>query len=133
MARISGRNGRVYLGIASSSAIAEPLPFIATYDIKFSTNKIDVTAMGDQNKVYLTGLSDATGTFAGFYDDSTSQTYVSATDGAPRKFYLYPSTSNTGQYFFGQILADININAGVDGATAMTSSWAAYSQMQKVG
>lgn len=133
MARISGRNGRVYLGIASSTATAEPLPFVATYNINFSTTKIDVTAMGDSNKVYLSGLSDAAGAFNGFYDDSTNQTYTAATDGAPRKFYLYPSTNNTAQYFWGMVLADMTIDAGVDGATSMAANWSAYSAISKVG
>lgn len=133
MARISGRNGRVYLGVASSTATAEPLPFVASYNLNFATNKIDVTAMGDDNKVYLSGLRDASGSFSGFYDDSTAQTYTAAVDGAPRKFYLYPSTSNTAQYFWGQILADISIDANVDGATAMSANWSAYSAIQKVG
>lgn len=132
MARISGRNGRVYLAIASGGT-AEPLPFVATYNINFATTKIDVTAMGDDNKVYLAGLRDASGSFSGFYDDSTAQTYTAATDGAARKFYLYPSTSNTGQYFFGQILADMTIDASVDGATAMSANWSAYSIISKVG
>ncbi len=133
MARISGRNGRVYMGIASSSATAEPLPFVATYNINFSTNKIDVTAMGDTNKVYLSGLRDASGAFNGWYDDATAQTYTAATDGAPRKFYLYPNLDLPLQYFFGQILADLTIDANVDGATAMAASWAAYSPITKVG
>lgn len=132
MARISGRNGRVYLAIASGGT-AEPLPFVATYNINFATTKIDVTAMGDDNKVYLAGLRDASGSFSGFYDDSTAQTYTAATDGQSRKFYLYPSTSNTGQYFFGQILADMTIDASVDGATAMSANWSAYSIISKVG
>jgi hypothetical protein len=121
------------MGIASSAATAEPLPFVATYSINFATNKIDVTAMGDDNKVYLSGLRDASGAFNGFYDDSTAQTYTAATDGAPRKFYLYPSTNNTAQYFWGQIIADMTIDAGVDGATSMAASWSAYSAITKVG
>lgn len=133
MSRISGRSGRVYLGIASSSATAEPLPFVATYNINFATTKIDVTAMGDDNKVYLAGLRDASGSFSGFYDDSSAQTYTAATDGQSRKFYLYPSTNNTGQYFFGQIIADMTIDASVDGATAMSANWSAYSIISKVG
>jgi len=133
MARISGRNGRVYMGIASSAALAEPLPFVATYNINFATSKIDVTAMGDANKVYLSGLRDATGSFNGFYDDSTAQTYTAAVDGAPRKFYLYPNLDLPTQYFFGQILADLTIDAGVDGATTMAASWAAYSPITKQG
>lgn len=132
MARITGRNGRVYLGIASGGT-AEPLPFVAKYSISFKTNKIDVTAMGDTNKVTLSGLKEASGSFSGYFDDSTAQTYTAANDGVPRKFYLYPNLGNVTQYFFSQINVDMNIDADVDGATTMAADWAAYSDMFKVG
>lgn len=133
MGRIHGRRGRIYMGIANDSATAEPLPFFADWSINFATDKIDVTAMGDSNKVYVAGLPDASGEFSGFYDDSTNQTYTAAVDGLARKFYLYPSTSLTTQYFFGTILPDFNVNGGVGGAVAVTASWNAASQVQKVG
>lgn len=133
MGRQAGRNGRIYLGIASSSATAEPLPFVAQYNISWKTDKINVTAMGDANQVYVAGIKDAAGSWSGFYDDQTNQSYTAATDGLPRKFYLYPSTNNTGQYFFGQILADMSIDASVSGATNMSADWAAYSDITKVG
>lgn len=133
MARISGRRGRVYIGIASDSATAEPLPFVASYSMTAESEKIDVTAMGDTTKTYVAGLPDATGDFSGFYDDATNQTYTAALDGLPRKFYLYPSTLNTGQYFWGTVLVDFNINAEVSGATEVSASWAAATPIQKVG
>lgn len=133
MGRQSGRNGRVYIGIASTAAQAEPLPFVARYSISWKTNKIKVTAMGDSNNVYVSGMKDAAGSFSGFYDDASPQTYAAATDGLPRKFYLYPSTLNTGQYFHGLIIADMSIDADVDGAVAMSADWAAYSDVFKVG
>lgn len=131
MARIAGRNGRVYLGIASGGT-AEPLPFQANWSINFGTNKIDVTAMGDATKVTVGGLPEATGDFAGFYDDATVQTYTAATDGVARRFYLYPSTL-TAQYFFGTINVDMNVNGDVDGPVAVSASWSAASPIAKVG
>lgn len=131
MGRITGRNGRVLLGIASESAEASQLPFVASYSMNFATNKIDVTAMGEDNKVYLSGLRDASGSFGGFFDDSTHQTYTAATDGLSRKFYLYPNFSNTLLYFHGRIIVDMNIDAGVDGATNMAANWSAYSSIFK--
>lgn len=132
MGRLAGRNGRVYMGLTSSGT-AEPVAFQASWSINFTTNKIDVTAMGDNNKVYVAGLPDAQGQFAGFYDDATVQTYTAATDGVARKFYLYPTTASTSTYFFGTILPDMTIDATVDGAIAVSSSWAAASVIAKVG
>lgn len=133
MARISGRRGRVYIGLASDSADAEPLPFQATWSINFTTPKIDVTAMGDNNKTYVADLPDASGQFSGFYDDATAQTYTAATDGLARKFYLYPTTAATGVYFFGTVLPDFSVEGGVGDAVKVTSSWAAASSITKVG
>lgn len=132
MGRYHGRNGRVYLGIASDTASAEPVPYLATWSINFATDKTEVTAMGDANKVYVAGLPDASGEFSGFHDDSTAQTYTAATDGLARKFYLYPNTLNTAKYFYGTVLPDFNINGGVQGAVEISSSWNAASTVFKV-
>lgn len=132
MGRLAGRNGRVYMALASGG-VAAPVAFQASWSINFTTNKIDVTVMGDSNKTYVSGLPDAQGQFAGFYDDSTVQTYTAATDGVARAFYLYPTINNTGQYFFGTILPDMTIDSGVDGAIAVSASWAAASIISKVG
>ena len=132
MARLAGRAGRVYMGLASGGT-AEPVAFQASWSINFTTNKIDVTAFGDTTKVYVAGLSDAQGQFAGFFDDSTVQTYTAATDGVARKFYLYPTTAATGTYFFGTILPDLTIDSTVDGAISVSASWAAASVLAKVG
>jgi len=133
MGRIGGRNGRIYMGIASSAATAEPLPFQAKWKLDAQTDKIDVTAMGDSGKVYVAGLPDASGDFSGFYDDATALTYTAATDGQPRKFYLYPSTLTTTQYWFGTVLPDFSVNGDVGGAVEVAASWAAASPIIKVG
>lgn len=133
MARIHGRRGRIYLGIASDTASAEPLPFFARWTINHSTDKAEVTAMGDANKVYVSGLADATGSFSGFYDDATAQTYTAATDGLARKFYLYPSTLTNSQYWFGTILVDMTVEGGVDSAVTVSANWNAASTVAKVG
>lgn len=117
----------------TGSGSAAPLPFLADWSISFATDKAEVTAMGDSNKVYVAGLPDASGDFSGFYDDATAQTYTAATDGVARKFYLYASTSNTGQYWFGTILPDFSVNGGVSGAVQIKSSWNAASTIAKVG
>jgi len=132
MSRLAGRNAAVYLGLASGGT-ATPVAFQASWSINFTTNKIDVTAFGDTTKIYVAGLPDASGQFAGWYDDATVQTYTAATDGVARKFYLYPTTSNTAQYFFGTVFPDMTVETAVDGAISVSASWAAGSPIVKVG
>lgn len=132
MSRIAGRNGRVYLALASGGT-AEPLSFMATWSINFSTDKYEVTAMGDTAKSYVAGLPDSSGEFSGFYDDATVQTYTAATDGVARKFYLYPSILTASQYWYGTIFPDFNVNGAVGGAVEVTSSWNSASGLTKIG
>jgi hypothetical protein len=121
------------MGISSDTAQAEPVPFLASWSISFETEKEEVTAFGDQNKVYVAGLPDASGEFSGFYDDATAQTYTAAVDGLARKFYLYPDATNNTKYFWGAILPDFSVNAAVGGAVEISASWNAASAITKVG
>jgi hypothetical protein len=121
------------LGVSSDTAEASPIPFFSTWSINFSTDKVDVTAFGDDNKIYVSGLPDASGQFSGFYDDATAQTYTAATDGLARKFYLYPSTLTNTQYFFGTVLPDFSVDGAVADAVKVSASWNAASRIAKVG
>jgi hypothetical protein len=140
--RIHGRNGMVYLALGSPgntngwSTTASPLAFVSDWTINFTVAKVDVTALGDTNLVWVAGLPDASGDFTGFFDTATSQTYAAAVDGQPRAFYMYPSLTGGGgadanEYFFGTILPDFAVAGGVASAVTMKSSWNAASQVQR--
>jgi hypothetical protein len=133
MARIHGRNGRVYIGITDDTSAAEPVPFLSSWSISFEVEKPEVTAFGDANKVYVAGLPDASGEFSGFYDDATSQTYEAAQDGLPRRFYLYPTINDAGTYWFGTIFPDFSVETTVSDAVSISSTWNAASAIIKVG
>ncbi|HEY1700856.1 MAG TPA: hypothetical protein VGG75_14190 [Trebonia sp.] len=141
MGRIHGRNGMVYMSILSTGA-AQPLAFVSDWTMNFTVAKVDVTALGDTNLVWVAGLPDASGDFTGFMDTATSQTYQSAVDGQPRNFYLYPtlvavnggpgnSTVSPGQYFYGTILPDFSVSGGVAAAVTMKSTWNAASTVAR--
>lgn len=133
MARRHGRNGRVFMNLTSGGT-AEPIAFVKSFTMSAATDKQDVTAFGDSNKIYVAGLPDAQGGFDFWYDDATVQTYTAAVDGVARKFYLYPDFVTTpGQYFFGTILPDFSVQASVDGAVEGSGSWNAASTIAKVG
>lgn len=118
----------------TSGGTAEPVAFVRSYNFSAATDKVDVTAFGDSNKIYVAGLPDASGSFEFWYDDATVQSYTAAVDGVARKFYLYPDFVTTpGQYFFGTILPDFNVSASVDGGVEGSASWNAASTIAKVG
>ncbi len=133
MARIHGRSGRLYVGIASDTSAAEPVAYLTKWQIDSSTDKVDVTALGDTVKTYVAGLADAKGTYSGFYDTASAQLYTASTDGLARRFYLYPTNATVTQYFYGTAIFDFSVNGGVDEAIAISGSWAAASTVAKVG
>ncbi|SRR6266498_3098143 len=122
--RWHGRFGRVYMALAAGG-VAEPVAFMNAWEINRTTDKDDVTAFMDTNKVYVAGLPDANGSFAGFMDDGSAQTYDAASDGVARAFYLYPTSVDTSNYWYGTILPDYKANAKVDGPVEVAASWVA--------
>lgn len=137
MARLHGRTGRLYADFSAAGAAApEPVAALKSWEINASSDRVDVTAMGDTNKVYLQGLPDAQGSFSGFYDDSADTAYTAARDissNAARGFYLYPSTNDTSKYFYGTAYFDVTITGDVGSAIETSGSWAAASNITAVG
>lgn len=129
MSRLHGRNGIVYLGVNNGDA-ASPMAFLSDWSINYTVAKVDVTCLGDQNLIWVSGLPDASGDFSGFFDSATAQTYAAAQDGLARNFYLYPTTSMT-QYFYGQILPDYALAGSVSAAISLKSTWNAASRINR--
>lgn len=132
MAAIPGRNGRLYMGI-TSAGVPTPIAFLNKLAFDQTTDKFDVTSFGDSNKNYVAGLPDFKGTFAGFYDNATAQMYTAALDGVSRKFYLYPDTTNAGQYWYGNAFFDFSVALDVNGTADISGGFSAASAISKIG
>ena len=117
MARVHGRQGHLYIGLASSAAAAEPALAVAKWGASLSRDKEDVSAFGDTNKTYLVGLADFDGSFEGWHDDATS--LRTAADGSARNFYAY---LKSGSYFYGTGFVDIEYEVPVDGGVSIKGS-----------
>jgi len=116
----------------TTAAAASPMPFQASWTINMVTAKSDVTAFGDGNLVYVAGLPDASGDFGGFLDNSTSQTYIAATDGLPRNFYLYwDAVNDPSSYWFGTVLPDLAADGAIAGPVNFKATWNAASRIQR--
>jgi hypothetical protein len=133
MSRIHGRRGQLYVGIASQGAVASPVPFLGKWTITFANDDVDVTAFGDVNKVYVSGLPDVGGTYDGFIDTTTAQLYTAASDGLDRAFYLYMDNSITTSYWYGRATFDFNATGGVSEAVAINGAWKAAGAITRVG
>ena len=130
---LHGRSGRLYVGIASDTAVATPVANLKMWGLSFKTDRADVTCFGDTNKVKVAGLPDASGSFSGFYDSASAQLYTAANDGLARKFYLYPTTATTTTYWFGTAFFDMDLDGAVDGPINISGSFDAATSWSKVG
>ena len=131
MSRIHGKSGSLYVNLASAGT-AQAVAFLTNWTLDFSVDFVDVTALGDTNKIYVSGLPDTQGSYQGWFDDATVQLYTAAADGVARKFYLYPNTS-TAQYWFGTGLFDFSVSGGTSDAVAISGNMRAASTVAKVG
>ena len=132
MAKIAGRNGALYMNLTSGGT-PEPVAYLSQWGVSFTADKIEVTSFGEPNKTYVSGLPDFAGTYTGFYDTATAQTYAAATDGIARKFYVYPDRTIPGTYWWGTAFFDFSIDTAVDGAVAISGGFNAATASVKVG
>lgn len=130
MARIAGRNGRLYVAIGSGATSAEPVAFLNKWTLEGSSDRFEVTAFGDTGKTYVAGLPDARGTYGGFYDTATAQLWTAAVDGVARRFYLYPDITTT-PYWFGTAFFDMSLEGDVGGSVNISGTWSAASTVAK--
>ncbi len=132
MSRFHGRKGRLYVQLQTADTAAQPVTFQNKWTLSSATDTVEGTAFEDNNKVYFAGLPDASGTFAGFLDDATLQTYSASRDGQARKMYLYPSTLTPANYFFGTAIFDFSTGGGTSEMATASGSWKAASDIQRV-
>lgn len=134
MARRHGKTGKLMMGIATSAAAPEAVAYIKMWSGSFATDRAEGTAFGDTNKVKFSGLPDASGSFDGFFDNATAQTYTAALDGIARKFYMYPDhTNDPSVYWYGSAFFDFSVSTPIDGMVTISGTWDAAGNITKNG
>jgi hypothetical protein len=137
MARKHGRNGRLYADFsANGGAAATPVASLRQWSLEATTERVDATCFGDSTRVSLAGLPDASGSFAGLYDDESASAYSAAIDNGinnARRFYIYPDLSSTSKYFAGTAFFDASYSGAVDGAIELSGNWSAATPVFSVG
>jgi hypothetical protein len=124
VATYHGRKGLVYIS-ASGTGAAVSIGKLSSWSLDMATDKVEVTAFGDTNKVYVQGLKDISGSLAGFWDDSIDNLFTAADSADGCKMYLYPSSDAITKYWYGPAWLDASISDDVGDAVKVTSSFSA--------
>jgi hypothetical protein len=82
----------------SAGAVAIPVASLTDWSLNLTTARTEVTSFGDNNKVYIQGLPDVAGTFAGFWNDTDSTLATAANSATGTLLYLYTSTDAASRY-----------------------------------
>jgi hypothetical protein len=124
MARYSGGKGLVLLS-TTGTGVAIAAVSLSQWSLDRKTDKVEVTAFGDLNKVYVQGLPDIQGSLAGWFDSADDALFDGADSADGVKLYLYPSSLATTIYHYGPAWLDASIDVDVKGACAVSGSFVA--------
>ncbi len=84
--KLHGKNGAIYLGGPKGSGVK--VTNRTEWTLSLTRDYVDATTFGNTNKVYLVGLKDISGTFAGLLDVSGDY-LVNAANSDAIDIYLY--------------------------------------------
>lgn len=131
MSRFTGKNTVLYLA-KTAAGQAEPAIFINEWEHNASFDAIDVTCFDDTNLTYIAGETDASGSYSGFLDSATAQTYTASTDGQARKFYFYPDKTDPTKYTYGTAIFSWTGSYSKTGAAELSGNWNAAGPVTKL-
>ena len=122
----AGRNGSV-LWDPTGGATTVEIVSIKGWKLSLKTDKINVTCFGDDNKVYVPGLRDISGTITGFWNSADMSLIEATALVVPGKLELVPDTTDgTPAYkFSGLAYLDAEIDTNVEGAPALSGEFMA--------
>lgn len=120
--KYSGRNGTIYLGTGGAAyAMAQ----VKEWSLEKSTDKIEVTCMGDANKTYVMGLPDLKGSFSGYWDAADDQLFTAAEATSAVNMYIYPNSGTATKYWYGTAFVDASVKGSATTAVEINGSFVA--------
>lgn len=124
MALYHGRRGLVYMSTSGTGAAAS-ISSLTSWSLDMSRDTVEVTAFGDTNKTYVSGLKDIKGSFEGFWDDTSDTVYDGSDSSDGVKLYLYPSADAITKYWYGPAWLDMSVETGVGDAVKISANFSA--------
>jgi hypothetical protein len=129
----SGRYGLVRYDPngAASPEDATALISINSWKLSLKTDYIDVTCFQDENKVYVPGMKDVSGSIGGFWNSDSRVLFDAADADSPGMLALYPNSRDPGgspgtaANWSGLAYMDADIDTSVTGAPAISGTFRA--------
>lgn len=122
--RVHGMRGQVKMD-KTGGATAVAVASLSSWSLSFSTDKVDVTAFGDPNKIYVQGLPDVKGSVGGFWDKTDRTLFEAARGTTAALLELIPNTLDPTYLFTGLAWLDASIEVAVDGAVTVSGEFSA--------
>lgn len=125
--RMHGSLGEVRmdpLGVGGGAAVA--VASMNKWDADLSKDHVKVTCFGDPNQIYVDGLPDIKGTYAGCYDRVDGTVIFGVIFGTVKPYLqLVPSTLFPLEWFGGKATLDGKISVDAAGAVTIGGSFVA--------
>lgn len=122
--RIHGSKGQV-MADPTGGATAVAIANLNKWDLDLSTDKVDVTAFQDANKVVVTGLPNYAGNLAGYWASDELTLFHIALGTVAAFLKLIPSSLEATVFFSGKAWVDANIAVDAKGAVTIGGKFAA--------
>lgn len=123
MAIKTGRYGQVMYDAAATTPVE--IVSINKFALSLKTDHIDVTCFGDENKVYIPGMKDVSGTFNGFWNSEELTLFEAADAPTPGLLKLVPNSTEGTFFWSGLAYIDGDIDVGVNDAPTVTGTFMA--------
>ena len=119
----AGREGQVKYDAAGTTPVE--IMSLNKWKLDLKTEKINVTCFGDQNKVYVPGMKDLSGSFSGFWNSEELTLFEAADADTPGLLELVPNKTEAEFKWSGKAYMDASIDTAVEGAPAVTGTFMA--------
>lgn len=119
----SGRFGQVKMGADALTAVE--VASLNAFKISMVADKIDVTCFNDENKVFVPGMRDLSGSLGGFFNSQDLSIIEATDDDVPVTLVLIPNRNEASVLFEGLAWIDADIDTDVNGAPKLTGNYMA--------
>jgi hypothetical protein len=121
--KLHGRHGEIQIGASSPLSVIGSL---SAWTIAGDRDLVDVTSFGDENKNFLAGLKNASGTFEGFFDTDYIRALFDAAESATgTEFRITMSTDQPNFYVTGPCWLSVSMSGAVNDAVKVTGTFSA--------
>jgi hypothetical protein len=132
MNRMTGSHGQIKIDTTGVGTTMTTVASMNAWTLNMARDKVEVTAFGDTNKVYVQSLMDIKGTLGGWFDSDELKIFDVAIGEIAAYLNLVPSTLNATMFWKGPAWLDSAIDVKSNGAITVASNFVASGPWSRV-